>query len=143
MILLSTHINKESKELIDDIVGKPFNVFQAFKMGGIGSKRMAIDKTSENIHHLLNNVSDINYSNIELRPDGIIVMINKGHESYYWVISYRQLVIYKTKKLSIHAQGKFITFKNNRSYKENKKFIDKMIEFKSDNLKKYSMPIYG
>ena len=143
MILRSTHITKDSKELIDDIVGKPFTLYQAFKMGGIGSKRMSIDKTSENIHFVLNNVSDINYSNIELRPDGIIIMINRGLDSYHWVVPYRQLVIYKTKKLSIHAQGKFITFKNNRSYKENKKFIDKMIELKSDNQKKYSMPIYG
>lgn len=143
MILLSTYITKDNKELIDDIVGKPFTLYQAFKMGGIGSKRMSIDKTSENIEHLLNDVSDINYSNIELRPNGIIVMVNRGLDSYHWVIPYRQLVIYKTNKLSIHAQGKFITFKNNKSYKENRKFIDKMIELKSDNQHKYSMPIYG
>jgi len=143
MILHFNQITKDNKKFIDDIVGKPFTLYQAFKMGGIGSKRMSIDNTSENIYHLLNSTSDINYSNIELRPNGIIVMINKGLERYHWVIPFRQLVIYKTDKLSIHAQGKYITFKNNKSYKENKKFIDKIIDMKSDNQKKYAMPIYG
>ena len=143
MILHLNQITKDNKKFIDDIVGKPFTLYQAFKMGGIGSKRMSIDNTSENIYHLLNSTSDINYSNIELRPNGIIVMINKGLERYHWVIPFRQLVIYKTDKLSIHAQGKYITFKNNKSYKENKKFIDKIIDMKLDNQKKYAMPIYG
>ena len=143
MILHFNQITKDNKKFIDDIVGKPFTLYQAFKMGGIGSKRMSIDNTSENIYHLLNSTSDINYSNIELRPNGIIVMINKGLERYHWVIPFRQLVIYKTDKLSIHAQGKYITFKNNKSYKENKKFIDKIIDMKLDNQKKYAMPIYG
>ena len=143
MILHFNQITKDNKKFIDDIVGKPFTLYQAFKMGGIGSKRMSIDNTSENIYHLLNSTSDINYSNIELRPNGIIVMINKGLERYHWVIPFRQLVIYKTDKLSIHAQGKYITFKNSKSYKENKKFIDKIIDMKLDNQKKYAMPIYG
>ena len=90
----------------------------------------------------MNKVSDINYANIELRPAGIIVLLNKGLENYSRIIPYRQLVLYKTDRLSIHAQGKYISFKNNKPYKENKKFIAKMMDLKAEDQDKYSMPIY-
>ena len=111
-------------------------------MGGIGSKRMIIEETSHNLSNHLNKVSDVNYANIELRPGGIIVLLNKGLNNYNWVIPYRQLVIYKTNRLTIHAQGKYISFKNNKLFKENKKFIDKMIDLKVTDQEKYITPTY-
>ena len=143
MIISTTFNNKEASDLIDSVLGNSFSFYKTFKMGGKGSKRMLIEDTSENIRFLLNKVSDVNYSNIELRPNGIIVMINKGLQNFQWIIPYAQLVVYKTDRLSIHAQGKFISFKNNVAYKENKKFIDKMTQFKADYQEKYSMPIRG
>jgi len=142
MIFTTTHTNNDAKDLTNDLLGLPFGLIQSLKMGGIGSKRMIIEEVSSNINDLLNKVSDINYGNIELRPNGIIVMINKGLQSFSWIIPYRQLVIYKTNGLSIHAQGKFIRFKNNKTFKENKKFFDKMMTFKADNQEKYSLPAY-
>tara|TARA_B100000795_G_C22792968_1_gene437844 strand:+ start:1447 stop:1878 length:432 start_codon:yes stop_codon:yes gene_type:complete len=142
MIFTTTHTNNEAKELTNNLLGLPFSFFQSLKMGGIGSKRMIVEKTSENIVDFLNKVSDINYANIELRPAGIIVLLNKGLENYSWIIPYRQLVLYKTDRLSIHAQGKYISFKNNKPYKENKKFIAKMMDLKAEDQDKYSMPIY-
>ena len=106
-------------------------------MGGVGSKRMIIEETSQNFHQYINKISDINYANIELRPEGIIVLLNKGLHNYNWIIPYRQLVIYKTDRLSIHAQGKYICFKNNILFKENKKFISKMINLRAVNQEKY------
>ena len=143
MIIPTTFNNKETSDLIDNVLGNSFSFYKTFKMGGKGSKRMLIEDTSENIRFLLNKVSDVNYSNIELRPNGIIVMINKGLQNFQWIIPYAQLVIYKTDRLSIHAQGKFISFINNVAYKENKKFIDKMTQFKAHYQEKYSMPIRG
>lgn len=142
MIFTTTHTNIEAKELTNDILGTPFSFFQTIKMGGIGSKRMIIEEVSENIVNLVNTVSDLNYGNIELRPNGIIVMINKGLENYNWIIPYRQLVIYKTYGLSIHAQGKFIRFKNNKTFKENKNFFKKMIRLKAESQEKFTMPAY-
>ena len=43
---------------------------------------MIIDEVSNNFSSLLNKVSDLNYGNIELRPNGILVMINKGLENF-------------------------------------------------------------
>mgnify|MGYP003635951816 FL=1 len=142
MIFTTTYSNREAKELINDLLGVPYTFIQSLKMGGIGSKRMIIEEVSENIGSFLNKVSDINYGNIELRPNGIIVMINKGLQNYSWAIPYRQLVIYKTNGLSIHAQGKFIRFTDNKTFKENKNFFKKMLELKAENHEKYSLPVY-
>lgn len=142
MLFNTTHTNEEEKELINDCVGHPFSFVKSLKMGGTGSKRMIIDEVSQNLNNLVNKVSDLNYGNIELRPYGILVRINKGLENFAWAIPYRQLVIYKTYGLSIHAQGKFIRFRNNRTFKENKRFFKKMIKLKIEDQDKYNIPAY-
>lgn len=130
MILNSTQSNKEYKDTINDLIGKPFSFFESIRMGGVGSKRMIIESVSPNIQQYLNVVSDINYANIEMRSNGILVYINKGLKNFTWIIPYYQLVIYKTNGTSIHAQGKFIHFKNNKTFRENKSFLDKLLNEK-------------
>jgi len=44
------------------------------------------------------------------------------------------LVVYNAQSFSIHANGNFIQFLKNKNYRENKKFIDKMIQLKIDCL---------
>jgi len=130
MILDSTYKNKDHKQLLLDVVGEPFTFLESLKMKGIGSKRMNINDVSPNLNTYLNTVSDINYANIELRKSGILIFINKGLQNYTWAIPYYQLVIYKTNGASIHAQGKFVHFKNNITFKENKLFFKKMLDQK-------------
>ena len=130
MILNSTYKNKDDKNLIEDLVGKPFSFFEAFKIGGVGSKRMIIEQVSPNLSIYLNKVSDVNYANIELRTGGILIYINKGLKNFNWVIPYYQLVIYKTNGASIHAQGCFIHFRNDKTFKENRSFFNKMLSEK-------------
>ncbi|NNF22989.1 MAG: hypothetical protein HKN67_13705 [Saprospiraceae bacterium] len=130
MIVETTYDNKEDKALITDMVGKPFSLLQSIKMNGVGSKRLIVDEVSPNMGLLINTVSDINYANIELRPKGILIRINKGLRNFAWVIPYYHLVIYKVNGSSIHAQGRFIHFKNNKTFKENKRFFDKLMDQK-------------
>jgi hypothetical protein len=130
MILNTTHHNKQHKQIINDLIGRSFTLFESLKMKGIGSKRMIISEVSPNLKSLMNVVSDINYGNIELRTNGILIFINRGLENFTWIIPYYQLVMYKTNGASIHAQGKFIHFKNNKTFKENKRFFDKMLNEK-------------
>ncbi|MFH4968107.1 hypothetical protein V8G61_07870 [Gaetbulibacter sp. M240] len=130
MILNSTYKNKEEKQLLEDVVGKPFSFFESLKMGGIGSKRMIIRDVSPNLKEFMNKVDDINYANIELRKSGVLIYINKGLQNFTWAIPYYQLVMYKTNGASIHAQGRFIQFKNNKTFKENKGFFEKMLDEK-------------
>jgi len=130
LLLNTTHTNKENNKLIDDIVGKPFSLIQSIKMRGVGSKRMIVDEVSPNMASILNTVSDINYGNIELRPIGILIHITKGLQNFTWAIPYYQLVVYKINGSSIHSNGKFIHFRNNKTFKENKKFFDKLMNEK-------------
>ena len=130
MILNTTHYNKEHKQLLIDVVGKPFTFLESLKMKGIGSKRMIINDVSPNLKSYMNTVSDVNYANIELRKSGILLFINKGLQNFTWAIPYYQLVMYKTNGASIHAQGKFVQFKNSITFKENKTFFEKMLDEK-------------
>ncbi len=132
MILETTYSDKKNKKRIDDLIGKPFTFLESFKLKGIGSKRMIIDEVSPNLKSYLNLVSDINYANIELRPNGILIAINKGLKNFTWAIPYYQFYLYKTNGISIHAQGRFIHFKNNKTHKENAAFFDKLVRLKVD-----------
>jgi hypothetical protein len=130
VILNSTYKNKDERQILEDLVGRSFSFFESFKMKGIGSKRMIVNDVSPNLKQYLNTVSDVNYANIELRSGGILIYINKGLQNFTWAIPYYQLVIYRTNGASIHAQGKFIHFKNSKTFKENKNFFNKMLDEK-------------
>lgn len=140
MILNTTHYNKEHKSTIADLVGSEFSLVQKLKLKGVGSKRMIIDDVSPNMKSLMNIVSDINYGNIELRPKGVLIMINQGLKNFTWVIPFYQLVIYKTNGSSIHAQGRFVHFRDNKTFKENKKFFGKLLDAKVKYDMEYAMP---
>jgi len=130
LLLNTTHNNKDNNKLIDNLVGKPFSFLQIIKLKGIGSKRMIVDDVSPNMASILNTVSDTNYGNIELRPKGILIHITKGLKNFTWAIPYYKLVVYKTKGSSIHSNGKFIHFRNNKTFRENKKFFNKLMNEK-------------
>jgi len=140
MVLETTYSNKDHIEMINDIVGKPFGFMEMIKLKGIGSKRMIIENVSLNLKQYMNTVADINYANIELRPGGILLRINKGLRNFTWIIPYYQLVIYKTNGSSIHGQGRFINFKNNQLLKENKHFFKKMMSLKIQYDQKFHSP---
>jgi len=140
LVLETTYHNKEHYQLIEDIVGKRFSFFEALRKGGIGSKRLIVSNFSPNLNFITNTVSDINYANIELRKQGILVMINKGLRNFTWAIPFYQLVFFKSDLSSIHAQGKFIQFKNSKTFKENKKFFIEVINEKIKFEEKHSHP---
>ena len=137
MIFNTTLKNKDASATMNDLLGKPYSFVKAIKLGGVGSKRMIIDAVSPGFLKLINAVSDINYGNIELRQKGIVIHINKGLKNFSWAIPYYQLHTYKTEGFSIHAQGNFVRFKSNKLLKENKNFIDKIINCKIENNKQY------
>lgn len=129
MFLNTTYQTKEQTELIESIVGKRISVLEAIKMKGIGSRRMIISETSNEIKIKLRKFRDINYGNIELRPKGILVHISCGVNNYTWCIPAFRLAIFHTEKLSIHSEGNYISFKG-KALLENKKFIKKLLNHK-------------
>ena len=126
--------------MFEEFVGKPYSLWESIKRGGIGSKRMIVKQLSPNLNYITNVISDLNYANIELRKKGILIRINKGLKSFTWAIPFYQLVFYKTNFTSIHAQGKFIHFNNSKSFKENKRFFQVIIEEKIKFDQQYTFP---
>lgn len=138
MIFNTTHTDKEVKATINDLVGAPYSFIESIKMRGVGSKRMVVEDVSLGFKNILNSVSDINYGNIEIRKKGILIHITKGLKNYSWAIPFYQLHIYNTNSYSIHAQGNFVRFKSNKLLKENKKFLDRLLDLKIENEQNYS-----
>ena len=139
MIFNTTYKNKDAASAINNLLGNSYSFLQSIKMRGTGSKRMMIEEVSHGFLKFMNVISDVNYGNIELREKGIIIHINKGLKNYSWAIPYYQLHIYKTEGFSIHAQGNFVRFRNNKLLQENKKFLNRIIAFKIENQKQYDL----
>lgn len=126
--------------MFEEFVGKPYSLWESIKRGGIGSKRMIVKQLSPNLNYITNVVSDLNYANIELRKKGILIRINKGLKSFTWAIPFYHLVFYKTNFTSIHAQGKYIHFNNSKTFKENKRFFQVIMEEKIKFNQQYTFP---
>jgi len=137
VIFNTTYKNRDAKATINDLIGKSYSLLESIKMKGVGSKRMMIDDVSIGFKKILNEVADINYGNIEIRKKGVLVHITKGHQNFSWAIPFYQMHIYKTNSFSIHAQGNFVRFKNNKLLRENKKFLDRLLDLKIENEQNY------
>ena len=127
-----TNKNKETEKEINVEMGKPFGLIEKLKLGGIGSRRMIIENFSEDIKNLTLKVSGIQYANIELRPNGIIVHINQGIYTHAWTIPYFRLSVFNGDFFTIHGGGSHIQFNKEKSWKENKEFLQKIVKLKSE-----------
>ena len=134
MIFNTTYKNLDYEKESRLLAGTKFTLLERIKRGGIGSGRLIIKQTSPKINSSKPSFSETNYGNIELRPKGIIIHYTQKLERFSWVIPYYRLVIYNAQSFSVHANGNFIQFFKNKNYKENKKFINRMITLKNDVL---------
>lgn len=137
MVYNLTYRNDSIDALIDDILGKPYSLLQKIRIGGVGSKRMLIEKASPNWSLFSKTYTDNTYCSIELRRNGILVHVHIKLKSYAWIIPYHKLSIYKTNTMSIHANGKFITLVNNTMLKANKNFFKTLFKLKTECQKNY------
>ncbi len=134
MIFNTTYHNTDFEIHSKELLGKSFSLLEKIKMNGAGSGRFMIAEVSENLAAAQKQFSELNYANIELRPKGILVHYTNRLQRFSWSVPYHRMVIYSTNLFSIHAEGSFIKFYKNKNYKENKKFIEKMIDFKNEYL---------
>jgi len=130
MVLNTTYTNKDHDALIVKLVGQPYSFLKQLQLRGIGSSRMIIDEVSPKLERALLNGPDLNYANIELRPKGVLVRITRRLDNFTWIIPYYQLYTFMTNGFSIHGQGEFLHFRNDRFLKTNKDFIKKMLNLK-------------
>ncbi len=134
MLFNTTYINKEYIKESDEMLGKAFSFFEKIKMGRVSSGKLVVKEFSPKLQAENLLTTSIYYSTIELRPKGVIVHFTNGLDGYSWLIPYYRLVIYNFQTFTIHANGHFIKFEKNKNYKDNKKFIQKMIDIKNEFL---------
>lgn len=126
MIFKTTYTDKNITYEIDKLVGKPYSILQRLTMGGVGSKRMKIIEFSLGMEAYRMRNDDYQFGLIELRPDGILVLINRQHHDFTWAIPYYKLYLYFSNDLTVHAEGNFIKFED--GYKDNRPFIQEIMQ---------------
>lgn len=124
--------DKETDKLINEEMGNAYSLIKKLQLGGIGSRRLVIEYFSENMNHLKLKVSGLQYGNIEIRPKGIILHINQGIYTYAWTIPFFRLNIYNGDFFTIHGNGNYIQFNKEKSWKENRNFLQKLIQLKTE-----------
>ncbi len=133
MLLNVSYNDKKITKKVDDEVGKPFNLKERLKLGGIGSPKLFIKETSVEIQNLLILDNNRNSCNVEMRPKGIIVRFRSLLETYALVIPYYKLTIYKGDfaVYSIYRDHYFIKVQSDT--KAIQKYFRKLLDYKADN----------
>ncbi len=133
MLVNVSYNNKEITRKVDAEVGKPFTLKERWAIGGIGSPKLIIKKTSLGIRNLLILDNNRDTCNIEMRPKGIIVRFRSLLETFAIVIPYYKLTIYKgdLAVYSIYRDHHFI--KVEADTKAVQKFFRKILDYKIDN----------
>ena len=137
MLLNISYKDRDITDLVNNTVGKSFNLRERFRMRGIGSPRLLITSCSIDIHNLLVLDQNLNTCNIELRPKGIIVRFRSLLETFALVIPYYKLSLYKGKseEYSIYNDHYFIKVDAKKS--EVHQFMTKILAQKHDQRFQY------
>ena len=136
MIKNLSYNSKKIKILLLELVGRPFSFIDRLKLGGIGSNKLVISDASKEIVELLRLDNNVNYCNIEIRKNGLIIRFRSLLETYGLIIPYYKLIIYKGESniYSLYKDTSYIKF-----FVDNKStslFMKKIIRLKTDYLNK-------
>lgn len=125
MILATTQPNREQRDEIRELIGKPISWIKRFKMGGNGSRRIDVGQHSAIFFKHLHNSVHLTKCNIEIREKGVILYLGKGPRYCMWVIPFHFLQIYRSGGYTVHATGHFVRLKTDwRDHKFFKKLIN-------------------
>ena len=139
MVKNLSYNSKKIKTLLTEVVGRPLSLTERFKLRGIGSNKLVITDASKEIVELLRLDNNINYCNIEIRKNGIIIRFRSLLETYGLIIPFYKLVIFKgdSKIYSFYKDRHYIKcFVDNES---STTFIKKVIRLKTVYLKKMGL----
>lgn len=134
MLLNISYNDKKTNQTVIDLIDKPFGLIDNIKLSGVGSPRLDILKTSEEIAKLLSYDNNRNFCNIELRPKGIILRFRSLLETFALVIPYHKLIIFKPgNSFTFHCDQHFISIDAPPNNKSVNGFIEKVLQQKTEN----------
>ena len=136
MIKNLSYNSKKINAVLLELVGRPFSFIERLKLGGIGSNKLVIADASKEIVELLRLDNNVNYCNIEIRKNGLIIRFRSLLETYGLIIPYYKLIIYKGESniYSLYKDTNYIKF-----FVDNKStslFMKKISRLKTDYLNK-------
>ena len=135
---------KELRQEINDAVGRSFSFVKRIKLKGNGSQRYELIEASKELEDLIGRDNNTNFCNIELRENGIILRFRSKLDTYGWMVPYRSLSIFKSDyNFSIFAGAEFVRLKAAHHATLNFKFLNKLVQLKSEYLQKTNIDYYG
>lgn len=138
MLVNTSYNEKKINQAIDELVGKPFSLIENIKRNGIGSPRLDIIRTSDEIATLLSYDNNRNFCNIELRPKGIIIRFRSLLETFSVVIPFYKLVVFKpANSFTFHMDHHYISIDAPIKNKGIRSFMEKLNQYKSENSPTY------
>ncbi len=133
MVFEASMKRREEIEACNELVGKPYGLFNRIALKRVGSPRMVIESYSEIFFEHFARLS-IAHANIELRPKGIIVHFRKYNSHFNWAIPYYKLQLFLSQSISIHADGHFMKFKRDEAERISLDFIKRVLELKAESV---------
>ena len=130
MVKNLSYNSKKNRTILFEIVGRAFSLIERIRLKGIGSGKLIIIDASEEIIELLKLDNNINYCNIELRTNVIIIRFRSLLETYGLIIPYYKLVIYKGESniYSFYKDNYYIKFMADN--KKTSLFVKKIVRLK-------------
>ena len=125
---------------MEEMVGPPITLMERLRKGSIGSHRMIIEENSPLFDAIFEKAPGIIYTNLELRPKGVLFHFNIKYTRYSWIIPFHQLVIFSSDHLSIHSGEDHIRIRKDQNLKMNRKIISKLLERKAEYLEQFRGP---
>ena len=143
MLYNTSYKDPKIEREINELVGKPFSIFDNFKKGGIGSPKLFITRCSQEIYGLLHVNESVKFCNIELRPNGIIIGFQSRLDVYALVIPYYKLVLFKPgNTVTFHIDQHYISVDCSKNSKGVQKFINKLELEKEKNTYYSPLDVY-
>ena len=133
-------MTREVKQLLNEMVGPPITLMERLSKGAIGSHRMIVDEYSEVFAQIFDKNPGIIYTNIELRPKGILLHFNIRYTRYSWIIPYHKLVLFNSDTVSFHYDDEHIRIRNDHNLSMNHKILKKIIDRKANYLAELGGP---
>jgi hypothetical protein len=133
MLLPYSYHTKKTEKEIHNLVGKPIGLIDRIKLRGIGSQRFLVQEANTEIMELVNNQNTPPYTNIELRPRGIIIWFRVKLDNWVLVLPYRKLSVFKTaEQLIIHQDQWKLKLSAAHDASLNLKFCQKLMRLKAE-----------
>jgi hypothetical protein len=133
MLFPHSYYSKKIEKEINDLVGKPIGYLDRIKMRGIGSQRFLVEEANSEVMELISKQNTPPYTNIELRPKGIILWFRVKLDSWVLVLPYFKLSVFKTAgHLIIHQDHWKLKLEPAHNATLKLKFIQKLLGLKAE-----------